>query len=223
MEALIAFAATLVSLRLSADLVRRHRERPAAGLLAWAAALAAFAAGSGAIAWGAAAGWSNPAFRVYYLCGGLLAAALLGAGSLLRTGVRWVAPLTLVYIGLAVGIAIAVPLTAAVSGNSIPEAQAHLDLFPARLLAIAANSAGTLAAVAVAAVGLRRRPLGNALVLAGVAVAAAGSALAGLGEAESSLFTIAAVALLYAGFVTPPRRASEPVRDARRGPAGASP
>ena len=223
MEALIAFAATLVSLRLSADLLRRHRVRPAPGLLAWAAALAAFAAGSGAIAWGAAAGWSNPAFRVYYLCGGLLAAALLGAGSLLRTGARWVAPLTMVYVGLAVGIALAMPLTTPVSGNSIPEAQAHLDLYPARLLAIAANSVGTLAAVSVAAVGLRRRPLGNGLILAGVAVAAAGSALAGLGEAESSLFTIAAVALLYAGFVTPPRRASEPGRDARRGPAGASP
>ena len=163
MEALIAFAATLVSLRLSADLVRRHRERPAPGLLAWAAALAAFAAGSGAIAWGAAAGWSNPAFRVYYLCGGLLAAALLGAGSLLRTGARWVAPLTMVYVGLAVGIVLAVPLTTPVSGNSIPEAQAHLDLYPARLLAIAANSVGTLAAVSVAAAGLRRRPLGNAL------------------------------------------------------------
>ena len=60
MEALLAFVATLVSLRLSADLVRRHRASPAPGLLAWAAALGAFAAGSGAIAWGSAAGWGNP-------------------------------------------------------------------------------------------------------------------------------------------------------------------
>ena len=151
MEALLAFFATLVSLRLSADLVRRYRQRPAPGLLAWAAALGAFAAGSGAIAWGSAADWSNPAFRVYYLFGGLLAAALLGAGSLQWAGVRWVGPLTLVYVGLAIGVAIAVPLTAPVSGSSIPEAQAHLALFPARILAIAANSLGTLAAVVVAA------------------------------------------------------------------------
>ena len=82
MDALLAFAATLLALRLSADLLRRHRQHPTPGLLAWAAALAAFAAGSGAIAWGSAYAWSNPAFRVYYLCGGLLAAALLGAGSL---------------------------------------------------------------------------------------------------------------------------------------------
>ena len=205
MEALLAFVATLVSLRLSADLLRRYRARPALELLAWAAALGSFAVGSGALAWGAAADWSNPAFRVYYLFGGLLAAALLGAGSLLRVGIRWIGPLTLVYVGLAVGIAIAVPLTAPVTGSSIPEAQAHLDLFPARALAIAANSLGTLAAVTVALMGLRRRPLGNALILGGLLVAALGSALAGLGEAESALFSAAAALLLYGGFVLPQR------------------
>jgi len=222
MEALLAFAATLISLRLSADLLRRYRDRPAPELLAWAAALGAFALGSGALAWGAAADWSNPAFRVYYLFGGLLAAALLGAGSLLRVGVRWVGPLTLVYIGLAVGIAIAAPLTAPVTGGSIPAAQAHLDLFPARVLAIAANSLGTIAAVTVALMGLRRRPLGNALILAGLLVAALGSALAGLGEAESALFSAAAALLLYGGFVAP-TRASEPRADAHPGPAAAAP
>jgi len=222
MEALLAFAATLVALRLSADLVRRHHTRAAPGLLLWAGALASFAAGSGALAWGAAAGWSNPAFRVYYLFGGLLAAALLGAGSLERAGVRWIVPLTLVYIGLAVGIAVAVPLTTPVSGSSIPEAQAHLALFPARVLAIAANSLGTLAAVTVALLGLRRRPLGNALILAGLLVAGIGSALAGLGEAESSIFTAVAAVLLYGGFVLP-SRASAPAPGAHPGPAGAVP
>ena len=222
MEALLAFAATLVSLRLSADLVRRYRSRPAPGLLIWAGALAAFAAGSGALAWGAAAGWSDPAFRVYYLFGGLLAAALLGAGSLDRAGVRRIGPLTLVYVGLAVGIAVAVPLTAPVSGSSIPEAQAHLALFPARVLAIAANSLGTLAAVTVALLGLRRRPLGNALILAGLLVAGLGSALAGLGEAESSVYSAVAALLLYGGFVAP-SRSSEPAPDAHPGPAGAAP
>jgi hypothetical protein len=227
MDALLAFAATLLALRLSADLVRRHREQAAPGLLAWAAALAAFAAGSAAIAWGSAYEWGNPAFRVYYLFGGLLAAALLGVGSLQRVGVRWITPLTLVYVGLAIGIAIAVPLTDPVTGSSIPEAQAHLAFFPARLVAILANSAGTLAAVVVAAMGLRRRPLGNGLILAGLVVAAVGSALAGLGEAESSVFTAAAVVLLYAGFVIP-RPASSRAPDGRAtdsipGPAGAAP
>lgn len=222
MEALLAFVATLVSLRLSADLVRRYRERGAPELLIWAGALAAFAIGSGALAWGAAAGWSNPAFRVYYLFGGLLAAALLGAGSLARVGVRGITPLTLLYVGLAIGVAIAVPLTAPVSGNSIPEAQAHLALFPARVLAIIANSLGTLAAVTVALLGIRRRPLGNALILAGLLVAALGSALAGLGEAETALFSLVAALLLYGGFLAP-NPSSAPLADAHPGSAGAAP
>ena len=211
MEALLAFLATLVSLRLSAGLLRRYRVARAPELLAWSAALGSFALGSGALAWGAAAGWSDPAFRVYYLFGGLLSAALLGAGSLLRVGLRPIGPITLAYVGLAVGIAVAVPLTSPVLGGSIPEAQAHLDLFPARVLAIAGNSLGTLAAVAVAAVGLRRRPLGNALILAGLVVAALGSALAGLGEAESASFAAVAALLLYGGFVLPRPGAASPL------------
>lgn len=221
-EALLAFVATLVSLRLSADLVGRHRERDAPELLIWAGALAAFAIGSGALAWGAAAGWSDPAFRVYYLFGGLLAAALLGAGSLARVGVRGITPLTLLYIGLAIGVAVAVPLTAPVTGDSIPEAQAHLALFPARVLAIVANSLGTLAAVAVALLGIRRRPLGNTLILAGVLVAALGSALAGLGEAETALFSAVAALLLYGGFLAP-TPSSAPLPDAQPDPAGVAP
>lgn len=207
MDALPAFAAMLVSLRLTAELLRRHRARPAPGLLAWAGALAAFALGSGALAWGAAAGWDDRSFRVYYLFGGLLAAALLGAGSLLYAGRRWAGPLALVYTGLAVGVALAMQITEPITGDSIPEAQAHLDLFPARVLAILGNGLGTLAAVAVALSGIRRRPLGNSFILAGLAVAAIGSTLAGLGEAGSALFSAAAAVLLYAGFVSRPASA----------------
>ena len=63
--------------------------------------------------------------------------------------------------------------------------------------------AGTVAAIGVALTGLRRRPVGNALIIAGVAVAAAGSAIAGLGEGGGALFAAAAAALLYGGFVSP--------------------
>lgn len=201
MEALAAFAATLVALRLAAELLRRRRARRAPELLAWSASLAAYALASGALAWGAAAGWSEWPFRLYYLGGALLTAALLGAGSLLRAGLRGVAPAALLYAGLSVGVALAVPLTATVTGTEIPAAQEHLDLFPARVLAIAGNVAGTLAAVTVALATLRRRPVGNSLLLAGIAVAGVGSALAGLGEAPTALFAAAAAVLLYGGFV----------------------
>ncbi len=202
-DALLAFGAALVSLRLSGELARRYRRQRSPELLAWTAALAAYAVAAGALAWGAAAGWSDPAFRVYYLGGALLTAPLLGAGSLLLTGRRWVAPIALVYVGLALGVVLAVPLEGALTGTDVPEAQDVLDLWPARVLAIAGNSIGTLAVVAVALTTIRRRPLGNALLLAGVGVAAFGSGLAGLGVGALAPILALAALLLYAGFVAP--------------------
>jgi dipeptide/tripeptide permease len=212
-EALLAFAAALVALRLAGDLAARFRARRAPQLAAWSASLLAYAIASAALAWGAAAGWDDRAFRVYYLAGGLLTAPLLGAGSLLLRGYRWAAPLAFAYAGLAIGIMVAVPLTGSFSGTSIPEAQDHLDFVPARLVAVLGNSLGTLAVVAVALATLRRRPVGNTLLLAGVGVAAMGSGLAGLGIAETAVFIASAAVLLYAGFLVPGRTMSQTARD----------
>ena len=206
MEALFAFAAALLALRLGGMLAARWRERRAPELAAWSAALVAYAVASAALTWGAAAGWDAPSFRVYYLFGGLLTAPLLGLGSLLLVKRHWALWPSLVYVGLAVGIAIGVPVHGEWS-SSIPAAQDHLDFFPARLVAIVGNVAGTLAVVGVAIATIRRRPLGNALVLAGVGVAAAGTALSGLGAASTGVFVAIAALLLYGGFTaSSPRR-----------------
>jgi hypothetical protein len=225
MDALLAFAAGLVALRLSADLARRHRALRGPQFAAWSAALATYAVAAAALAWGAADGWSGAAFRVYYLAGGLLTAPLLGTGSLLLTGRRWAGAVALVYTGFAVGVAIAMPLHGNASGTDVPSAQDVLSFWPARLLAIAANSLGTLAVVGVALATFRRRPLGNALVLAGVGVAAVGSGLAGLGVGALAPTVAIAALLLYAGFVAPARlAASRERRLARREPsAGRTP
>ncbi|MGZ4355043.1 MAG: hypothetical protein ACXVZ4_16035, partial [Gaiellaceae bacterium] len=190
-------------LRLAGDLARRWRRTRQPELACWAWSLASYAVAAAAIAWGEAAGWDARAFRVYYLCGGLLTAPLLGAGSLLLQGRRWAAPVALLWAGFAAGIAVSVHVHGAFGGTAIPAAQDHLSFFPARLAAIAANSLGTLAVVAVALASARRRPLGNALILAGVGVAAAGSAVAGLGVARTAAFFALAVVLLYGGFVVP--------------------
>jgi hypothetical protein len=206
MEALFAFAAALVALRLAAALAVRWRTRRAPELAAWSASLLAYSIASAALAWGAAASWDGRSFRVYYLFGGLLTAALLGLGSLLLAGRRWALAPALVYVGLAVGVAIASPLHGEIHGTSIPEAQAHLDFFPARLVAVLGNSLGTIAVVAVAVATIRRRLLGNVFILAGVATAAAGTALSGLGTARTSVFAAIAAILLYGGFTASPRR-----------------
>jgi hypothetical protein len=93
--------------------------------------------------------------------------------------------------------------------GGLPAAQDHLDWLP-RIFAIAGNSLGTIAVVAVAVATIRRRPLGNSLILAGVSVAAIGSAFAGLGVSAVSGFALAAVVLLYLGVVEPrPRLVAE--------------
>ena len=203
MDALLAFAAALVALRLAGRLAARRRETGRTELAVWAWSLAAYAVAAGAIAWGEAAGWDGRAFRVYYAAGGLLTAPLLGAGSLLLAGRRWAARAALLYAGLAVGVALAMPVHGTFAPHGIPAAQDHLAFLPARLLAILANAVGTLAVVAIALASIRRRPLGNALIVLGVAAAALGSGLAGLGAAGSALGIAAGAVLLYAGFVAP--------------------
>jgi hypothetical protein len=217
-EALLAFAAALVALRFAGDLLARYRVRRARHLAAWAISLVAYAVASGALAWGAAAGWDDIAFRVYYLAGGLLTAPLLGVGSLLLRGHRGAVAVAIAYAGLAVGVMIAEPLRAPVTGTEIPDAQAHVDGFPARVLAVLGNSLGTLAVVVVALLTIRRDWIGNALILAGVAVSAAGSALTGLGEADTALFILGGVVLLYAGFLKTSGERFGPSRSFRRDP-----
>ena len=201
MEALLAFAAALVAFRLAGNLASRWRTTRRPELAAWSTSLLAYAIAAGALAWGAAAGWNDSAFRVYYTCGGLLTAPLLGVGSLLLNGRRWAAPIGLLYTGFAIGVGVASPLTTNVAGTAIPSAQDQLELVPARIVAIVGNSLGTLAVVVVAVSTMRRRPVGNLLILAGVACAAAGSAIAGLGVAQTALFIVLGVVLLYLGFL----------------------
>src|SRR5437899_5722705 len=203
MEALVAFAAALLTFRLAGLLAGRYRSSGRPELLAWAAGLGAYAVAAAAIAWGEAAGWDDRAFRVYYAAGALLTAPLLGAGSLLLAGRRRAAPVVLVYTGFAIGIALAMQIHGAFAPHGIPAAQDHLAFIPARLVAIVANIAGTLAVVVVALRSFRRRPLGNGLIVAGIAAAALGSGLAGLGAAGSAVGIAIGALLLYAGFVAP--------------------
>jgi hypothetical protein len=204
-DALVAFAAALLTLRLAGMLGARYRSSRRPELLAWAVGLGAYAVAAAAIAWGEAAGWDERSFRVYYAAGALLTAPLLGAGSLLLAGRRRAGPVALVYAGLAVGVALAVPVHGAFAAHGIPAAQDHLVFLPARLLAIVANVLGTLAVVVVALRSFRRRPLGNGLIVAGIAAAALGSGLSGLGAAGSAVGIAVGAVLLYAGFVAPAR------------------
>jgi hypothetical protein len=190
-DVLLSFAAALVSLRLAGLLLK-------SGRFAWAAGLLTFAAAAASMAWGSAHGWDGTVFRLYYLAGALLSAPLLGIGSLQLSGRRWAGPLGLLYSGLAIGIAAAMPVHGAFSSAQVPHAQDHVDVLP-RVVAIAGSSLGALAVVLVAAATLRRRPLGNALLVAAVAAAGIASALTQTAVAAAAACFAVAAALLYAG------------------------
>jgi hypothetical protein len=199
-SALLGFAAALVALRLAGRLFSR-RSRPE--MLIWAWSLAAYAVAAGAIAWGEAAQWDARAFRVYYAAGALLTAPLLGAGSLALAGLRRAGAIAFGYAGLAIGVALAMPVHGVFAAHGIPPAQDHLTFAPARLLAITANILGTAVVVAVALRSIRRRPLGNSLIVLGVGGGGEGRGIAGLGDGGAAVGIAAGAALLYAGFVAP--------------------
>ncbi len=207
MNALLAFGAALLSLRLAGRLLRARR-------YAWAGGLLSFAAASGAMAWGSAHGWDGGSFRIYYLAGALLSAPLLGIGSLQLAGRRWAGTGGLLYTGLAVGVAAAMPLHGHLASTSVPRAQAHVDALP-RVIAIVGSSAGALIVLVVAISTLRRRPLANALLVAAVAAAAAASALTQTAVAAAAACFALAAALLYAS--TTPRAGGRRTRDSAAG------
>jgi hypothetical protein len=207
MNALLSFAAALLSFRLAGRLLRARR-------YAWAGGLLSFAAAAGAMAWGSAHGWDAGSFRLYYLAGALLSAPLLGVGSLQLAGRRWAGTLGLVYTGIAVGIAAAMPLHGSLVGTNVPRAQDHVDALP-RVVAIAGSSVGALAVLAVAVATLRRRPLANALLVAAVAAAATASALTQTAVAAAAACFALAAALLYAS--TTPRAGARRTSDSAAG------
>src|SRR4051794_41092594 len=149
------------------------------------------------MAWGAAHGWDAASFRVYYLAGALLSAPLLGVGSLQLWRRRFAGPLGLAYAGLALGVAAAMPVHGRFGSTTVPRAQDHVDVL-ARVVAIAGSSLGALAVVVVAVATARRRPLGNALILASVGAAAIASALTQTAVSAAAACFAAAALLLYA-------------------------
>ena len=194
MNVLLSFAAALVSLRLAGLLLRGGRP-------AWGGALLAYAAASAAMAWGSAHGWDSRSFRVYYLAGGLLTAPLLGVGSLLFVRRSWAAPLGFLWVGLSVGLVLAMPIHGSF-GTEIPAAQDHIDWLP-RVFAIVGNSLGTVAVVVVALMTFRRRPVGNAFILAGVPLPASARHSPASASRRLSGFALLAAILLYLGVAEP--------------------
>jgi hypothetical protein len=199
-----ALIAAALAARVGGSAVRRFR--PAKAL--WAVGLLLFAIAAAAEAYGAADGWGPVSFKVYYLAGGCLTVAFLGAGSAWLVLPRDAA--LMMTGGLIVAVAAATVSVLAADLQTLAAYGAVLKPPPndtltghAFLWAIALNTVGTLLLVGSSVVSLlhRQRVTGNLLLLAGVASLASSGLLTRFGD-EGYVIAGQAVGivLLAAGF-----------------------
>jgi hypothetical protein len=205
LAAVVAAACTgVVALRLARARSRR------APLIAWTIGFALFTVASVALLDGAARGWSDVPFRIYYLAGGVLVVAYLAVGELLlvlpgRTVTRLTAAtmLFLTFAATAAVLAAQVDSAELAQAGATPPNGALHGIWP-QTMAIALNSAGTLVLLGGTILSARRRrdprPL---LVAAGVGVIALASSATRLGSyALFALAQAAGVTLILLGLVT---------------------
>lgn len=211
-ETLAAGMAAAVSAACTAIVARRMvasgGRRPP--LIAWTIGFALFTAATLALLDGAARGWTDVPFRIYYLTGGVLVVAYLAVGELLlvlpgRTVTRLVAAtmLFLTFASTAAVLAARVDAGELARAGATPPNGAIEGPWPT-VLAIALNSSGTVVLLGGSILSARRRrdprPL---LVAAGVGVIALASSATRLGS--YTLFALAqavGVTLILLGLVT---------------------
>jgi hypothetical protein len=235
-DAFLPISAALVATLFSALLLRSFRRRPAGQKALWAGGFALFAVAAASEAVAQRTGWTPWLFRAYYLAGGVLTVAYLGAGSawlLLPKRAR-----DALVGGLVVATAAAVmtvvlapvnEATLAATAHGRPPANAALGGH-AFLWAIALNSFGTLFLVggSLYSIARRQRIRPNLWIGGGALVVALAT---GLSRADSYSLVYAGqllgIALMFSGFAfvgrQPAPRARPSIRGAPPVPSAARP
>jgi hypothetical protein len=211
-RALLPLAAALLALVFAARLGSSWLRRRAAQKLFWAMGFLCFAVAAASEAVAFRHGWNTGLFRLYYVCGGILTVAYLGAGSawlLLPRRVRDVMlGALLVATPAAVATVLLAPLdsatlAAAGGGQAPPNAALGGHAF---LWAIVLNSAGTTALVGGSLLSILRhqRVRANVWIASGALCVAAATGLSRTGD-TSLVYVgeLVGLALMFCGFTLP--------------------
>jgi hypothetical protein len=202
-------AATLLAGLFTILLLRSFRRRPAGEKLLWACGFLLFAAATACEAIGQGSGWSAGLFRCYYLCGGVLTVAWLGAGSAwlqLPRGARasLAGGLLVATVAAAISVAIAPVHGAAIAHapNGAPPNNSALGghVF---LWAIALNSFGTafLLGGSLFSIARRRRVRANLWICSGALALALATSMTRAGEYSFVyLGELIGIGLIFVGF-----------------------
>lgn len=221
-QAWVPLVATVISLEFTLALLRRWRVSRRSYLRSWLISFVFFTAGTAALWYGVAFGWSSPSLRFYYLCGAFLSVPWLALGELellmAPKATRIMAFFLMLITVNGAFVFGAIPFLAGktVAGPAIP---VGAEFFPAGVIVAVAlsNSIGTLIVVGGTLwSGWRSRGRGPAatsrfrgtlLITIGVGFAAAGGALTFLGKENALAGSLAiGVAIMYSGFVIASRR-----------------
>jgi hypothetical protein len=229
-DSLLPVSAALVALLFVFLLARSFRQRPAGQKALWAAGFAFFGLATVCEAVGQRAGWSPALFRSYYLAGGVLTVAYLGAGSawlLLRPRARDILLGALVAGSIAAAAAVwLAPVDEHVLGGTAsgrpPDNSALMG--HAFLWAVVFNSAGTAVLIggSLYSIARRRRVSANAWIASGALVVALATGLSRTGDYSLVyLGQVVGIALMFCGFTfagrrVEPKRAQEPERGLKR-------
>jgi cbb3-type cytochrome oxidase subunit 1 len=226
LDSLVPVAAALVATLFCILLLRSARRRPAGQKLLWAGGFALFAAAAASEALAQRAGWSGALFRAYYLCGGVLTVAFLGAGSawlhLPRRGRDAVAGALLVAT-LAAAVTVAVApvhadvLAATATGRPPPNGAIGGG---AAAWAVALNSLGTLLLVGgvLRSVLRRQRVRASLWIGAGAIVLALATSMSRAGDYSLMyLGELVGISAMFYGFVLPSIERPPPPRPAPTG------
>jgi hypothetical protein len=223
-DAVPPIAAALLAATFAFLLLRSLWRRVAGQKALWAVGFALFAVAAASEAAAQRAGWSPTLFRLYYIAGGVLTVAYLGAGSawmlLPRRG------RDLLLGGLAVATIAAIVTVVLAPVDVLGLAAAHSGQPPkngvlgghAFLWAVVLNSLGTLSLVggSVLSILRRQRVRANVWIACGALTVAAATGLSRTGDTSLVyLGELIGIALMFCGFTltTParkPTRASEP-------------
>jgi hypothetical protein len=222
-QSALAAGATLVAIAFAMSTFERWLNRRRRHELAWAVALALFAAGACCLWVGASSGWTLPTFRAFYLFGAVINVPVLALGTVYLLGGRRAGDRTALAVGafaaFAAGVIVVAPAHAIPSATTLPQGSDVFGALP-RVLAAVASAGGALVVLGGAvwsAWRLRRgqRMWANVVIAAGTLVLGTSGLLNSvLGEMEAFAVTLAVgVSILYAGFllaVTPARRPAPP-------------
>jgi hypothetical protein len=222
-QSALAAGATLVAVAFAMSTFERWLVRRARHDLAWAIALALFAAGASCLWLGASAGWNLPVFRAFYLFGAVINVPVLALGTVYLLGGRRAGDRATLVVGafaaFATGVIVAAPAHPITAASTLPQGSDVFNALP-RVLAAVASGGGALVVLGGAVWSAWRQRRGrmlwaNVVIAAGTLVLGASGLLNSvLGEMEAFAVTLAiGVSILYAGFllaVTPARRPARP-------------